>query len=144
MLDQMILVSAYHAVKMFATEPSAHLDDLDQTKVTFMNKALNRSDSDKPGFSMLETNKSSAKSKTDLKAYFLTGGLKEDHVVWTNPNQFTKPEFLISAIGKTKPIYFKLGPQKTPPPKKRKLDEAVRRRNVDGKSSFFYHYGFKT
>ena len=103
--EKKVLVTAFQAVKMFATSPDAHVDDFDKTKVQYMNKAINRTDTENPGFSILET-RNGDKSKTDLIEYFKTGKLGEKHEVWQNANQFTKSEHLLSTTGKLKNIYL--------------------------------------
>ena len=39
-------------------------------------------------------------------------------------------------------LYSKTDQPQAPPPKKQKIEKAVKRRNADESSSFFYHFGF--
>ena len=103
LFEKKILVTAFTAVKLFATDPKAHLDDLEKVKVQYMNKAINRADD--PETHLDVRDKEGTKSKNDLISYFQAGKLTEDHEVWQNSNQFAKSEHLLSTIGKKNEIY---------------------------------------
>ena len=112
--EKRILVSAYNAVRLFSTSSEAKLDDLERVKVQYMNKAINRVD--EPESPLDVRDKDGVQSKTDLIAYYKAGKLPENHEVWTNANQFTKSEHLLSTIGKQNKIYTILVPIDKPIP----------------------------